>query len=524
MTDCSICFESLDEKKNIAITDCGHKFHLSCYKHWTKDTCPMCRNKDAKKNDKLLVYEMVKCLSVDDDSKINKTTLLLYMSNYLQNNLDDIQPMYKGLIVYFIKLYIDNFSNDDDSDDDGGQTEYHHNYSVNYVLRHKLYPLLPYYDLSLPETQTMLIEKDDVEFTKYINFDENTLFTIVKNNCINLLKNYKDKIDTTRLYSCKPDTIALNRFNLLGVACIYGHLEIVQYLSEFFNVNEPNEWNCTPLYAAIASGELKMVKWLVNQGIDVNVKHVCGSTPLYYAIERNYYNIAHYLINKGAIVDSKIIRACINFTEDSRGGLKMLQRVLKMIHPIDLYKPSIQFCHNSHNEHKDLLYCECHDGKTCCFCVECRLKDDLCPGKAWTFIQGACHRKKFYSILLLLSYDYNLVNQKQEVCIHLEKHWENQKYVEYHSKHPHYKFEKLKEYLFAFKEIPENHTCGYSWECSFGCKYERIKHFKIVAEHVYKLIQKGDTDTKVSDTKVSWKHQKKILDKIVKQYNLQKYI
>ncbi len=526
ITDCSICFELLDdEKKNIAITECGHKYHLSCYKHWTKNTCPMCRSKDAKKNDKSLVSEMVKCLSVDNDSKINKTTLLLYMSNYLQNNLDDIQPMYKGLIVHFIKLYIDNFSNDigdgSDSDDEGSQTEYHHNYSVNYVLRHKLYPLLPCYDLSLPDTQTMLIEQDDVEFTKYINFDDDTtLFTIVEKNCVNLLKYYKDKIDTTKLYSCKPETIPLNRFNLLGIACMSGHLEMVQYLSEFFNMNEPNEWNCTPLYAAIASGELNVVKWLVNQGVNVNIKHVCGSTPLYFAIEKNHYTIAYYLIDKGAIVDSKIVRACINFTKDSSGGLKMLWRVLKKINPADLYKPHVQFCHNSHDEHKDVLYCECHGGKSCCFCADCRVKDDLCPGKEWTIIQGACYRKKFYSIILLLSYDYNLINQKQEVCIHFEKHLQNQKYVEYQSDFPHYKYDELKEYLFSFKKIPTGHACGYNWECSFGCEYERVKHMKIVAEHVYnKCLQRGDTDTQVS-----WKHQRKQLDKIVKQYNLYRYI
>lgn len=517
MMDCSICFEVLEEKKNIAITECGHKFHLSCYKQWAKDTCPMCRSDGSKNKDKLLLSEMVKCLSVDDDKLIDKTTLLVYMSNYLQNNLDDIQPMYRGLIIHFIKLYIDDFNNDYES-------------HVHYILGNNLYPLLPYYDLSSSEIQTILIVKDSVELTKYINFnDETTLLTIIQKNCMNLLKYYKDKIDMTRLYSCKPNTVPLNRFKLLGIACIYGHLDMVQYLAKSFDINEPNEWNCTPLYAAIASKCLNVVKWLVNQGVDINVKHVCGSTPLYFAIEKNHYAIAHYLIGRGAIVDSKIVMACINFTKDSDGGLKMLQRVLKLIRPTDLYTQGIQFCYNSHKTHKDTLFCECHgDGKSCCFCMNCRLKNDLCPGREWTVLQGACYRKKFYSILLLLSYDYNLVNQPQDECIHLEKHLQNQKYVDYQSDCPQYKFKDLYDFLFSFKEIPEDHTCGYSWECAFGCQYERLKHVKIVAEHVYKLIQKGgkvsDTDTKVSDTKVSWKRQKKELDKIVKKHKLYKYI
>lgn len=39
MTECSICFESVGDT-NIVITECNHTFHLSCYKHWTKESCP----------------------------------------------------------------------------------------------------------------------------------------------------------------------------------------------------------------------------------------------------------------------------------------------------------------------------------------------------------------------------------------------------------------------------------------------------------------------------------------------------
>ena len=45
-TPCPICFEDLCDK-NIAVMDCGHKFHFKCMVKWNStdngDTCPLCR-------------------------------------------------------------------------------------------------------------------------------------------------------------------------------------------------------------------------------------------------------------------------------------------------------------------------------------------------------------------------------------------------------------------------------------------------------------------------------------------------
>lgn len=43
--ECSICMEELNTKKNIAKTNCGHSFCLSCLVKALKNnnTCPMCR-------------------------------------------------------------------------------------------------------------------------------------------------------------------------------------------------------------------------------------------------------------------------------------------------------------------------------------------------------------------------------------------------------------------------------------------------------------------------------------------------
>lgn len=47
--DCTICLEKLNYKNNNIIfkLDCGHSFHINCWKKWNystpKPTCPLCR-------------------------------------------------------------------------------------------------------------------------------------------------------------------------------------------------------------------------------------------------------------------------------------------------------------------------------------------------------------------------------------------------------------------------------------------------------------------------------------------------
>ena len=45
--ECPICFDPLDNTKDIAVLECKHRYHLSCLKDWyNKENvnykCPMC--------------------------------------------------------------------------------------------------------------------------------------------------------------------------------------------------------------------------------------------------------------------------------------------------------------------------------------------------------------------------------------------------------------------------------------------------------------------------------------------------
>lgn len=484
--ECSICYEPMGET-NIAITECNHKFHLTCFKKWSKETCPMCRSCPKE----LLLPEIYNYLSGNDDEDVDKKTLLFYISNYLQNNMLDIQPIYRGLTTRFIKLYTD--------------MVYDEEHAVSYILRNKLYNLLPYYNLDTLDNQYALIDENNVQLTKYIHFNEyTTLYNIVKFGSYNLLRYYRDEIDNRYYTDYRRVTNKLHSINLLGFACALSQFDIVKYLSKYLDINEPNDWNCTPLFMAIYSGSFKIVQWLVEQGVDIHIKHACGSSPLFFAIENKQFKIAHYLINQGAIIDSSIIRACLQFTTDKDGGSKMLQRVLALISKDDFYPMNIPFCCNSTSSHALIDYC---------FCKNCTYETDACSGKGWSYLQAACFRVKFHSILLLLSYDINVVHHQPETCIHLQKHLLNKEYSVNNSSTD-LDLNTFEEYLFYNLHIPRNHGCYCDWKCVYGenCQYKDIPKLKKIATYITSLIKRGD--------KISWKHQRKILNKMLKDVNM----
>ena len=43
---CSICLKRLKDKRKIYTTNCGHKFHISCFDIWKheNESCPICRS------------------------------------------------------------------------------------------------------------------------------------------------------------------------------------------------------------------------------------------------------------------------------------------------------------------------------------------------------------------------------------------------------------------------------------------------------------------------------------------------
>ena len=73
------------------------------------------------------------------------------------------------------------------------------------------------------------------------------------------------------------------------------------------NVNLENKQKETPLFLAINSENINLIKDLLHRGADINKRNKGDLSPLMLCCKKNYQNIAEILIKKGAKVNEKNI-------------------------------------------------------------------------------------------------------------------------------------------------------------------------------------------------------------------------
>ncbi len=78
-----------------------------------------------------------------------------------------------------------------------------------------------------------------------------------------------------------------------------------QIIKQGVDVNIKYDNGTTPLHIAASKGNLKIVKLLVKNGADVNIEYD-GANPLYFAAWLNHTKIMKYLIKKGANVNTRV--------------------------------------------------------------------------------------------------------------------------------------------------------------------------------------------------------------------------
>lgn len=83
--------------------------------------------------------------------------------------------------------------------------------------------------------------------------------------------------------------------------------QMVKNLVRLFyaNVNVGNSMGVTPLHVAIETGNLAMIKLLIELGANVNLRCANGSTPIHYAVSRGNYSAAKLLLKYGANVNTQ---------------------------------------------------------------------------------------------------------------------------------------------------------------------------------------------------------------------------
>lgn len=91
---------------------------------------------------------------------------------------------------------------------------------------------------------------------------------------------------------------------------------------------KPNEVGDTPLHEACIKGDLKRVKWLIDQGHEVNPRDNAGWIPLHEACNHGHFEIAEYLIEHGADVNNRGLKGMSPLHDAATNGHFEIMRLL----------------------------------------------------------------------------------------------------------------------------------------------------------------------------------------------------
>ena len=87
----------------------------------------------------------------------------------------------------------------------------------------------------------------------------------------------------------------------------YNIFNVIQDYENNININLENKQKETPLFLAINSENINLVKDLLHRGADINKRNKGDLSPLMLCCKKNYQNIAEILLKKGAKVNEKNI-------------------------------------------------------------------------------------------------------------------------------------------------------------------------------------------------------------------------
>ena len=114
--------------------------------------------------------------------------------------------------------------------------------------------------------------------------------------------------------------------SILHFAVIIGNIEIIEYiLDNGVDINSQNVFEETPLHWCCKEGNLQIAKLLINNGANYNSLDFDGNSPLHWAAEYDQYEIVSYLLSLGVQVEE------VNITEETPMELAIINSCSKTI-------------------------------------------------------------------------------------------------------------------------------------------------------------------------------------------------
>lgn len=154
-----------------------------------------------------------------------------------------------------------------------------------------------------------------------------------KKVCAEIVKNWWEKKEIQKAHAYHLSDIKAERVDdiyqhsLLYFVCRIGDLEILKdFLAHGADVNK-EEKNCqSPFIAAISSGRLEVVKYLLQtQKAQATKKYADQSTPILYAIFNNFEPIVKLLLSYGANPNEKFLTKNLEFIPVNREQISILE-------------------------------------------------------------------------------------------------------------------------------------------------------------------------------------------------------
>lgn len=155
-----------------------------------------------------------------------------------------------------------------------------------------------------------------------IDASDDNLFTPLhlasSQGCVELVK----ILSSNRLVNVKSYE-RKNHNNVLHMAVLFGHYNIVDVLATPKMIESTNENWYTPLIMAAKMNRQDILELLVNRGANINATSKSGNCALYAAVNNGNVNMARYLLDHGAKVKRSLFIAVDN------GNLEMCKLLIE---------------------------------------------------------------------------------------------------------------------------------------------------------------------------------------------------